>query len=195
MPERLIKHCVFAAVDFESAGAERGETDQPVQIGIVRGSFDGTPPEMWTSYIAPGKEVLWSASMVHGITADMLAGAPPLLGLWGRVRDMLGGGVVVGHNLGTEKRYLRTFPGHGFGPWLDTLALARTCLPGLADYSLQSVAAALGVAAAVDAAVPGKTWHDALYDAAASWLALQKIVAELNLLEQPLYCFGNAVKK
>ena len=42
----------FAAIDFESAGAARGETDQPVQIGIAACSRLEDEPELWTSYIA-----------------------------------------------------------------------------------------------------------------------------------------------
>ena len=65
----------FAAIDFESAGAARGETDQPVQIGIAACSRLEDEPELWTSYIAVEKPVLWSASQVHGITTEMLADA------------------------------------------------------------------------------------------------------------------------
>ena len=47
----------FAAIDFESAGAARGETDQPVQIGIAACSRLEDEPELWTSYIALGQEL------------------------------------------------------------------------------------------------------------------------------------------
>ena len=39
----------FAAIDFESAGAARGQTDQPVQIGIAACSRLEDEPELWTS--------------------------------------------------------------------------------------------------------------------------------------------------
>lgn len=42
----------FAAIDFESAGATRGDTDQPVQIGIAHGRLLFDEPELWVSYIA-----------------------------------------------------------------------------------------------------------------------------------------------
>lgn len=113
----------FAAIDFESAGAARGETDQPVQIGIAACSRLEDEPELWTSYIAVEKPVLWSASQVHGITTEMLADAPSFPSLWPEIRSRLGQSVVVGHNPATERKFLRRFPGHGFGrgwirwPW------------------------------------------------------------------------------
>ena len=87
----------FAAIDFESAGAARGETDQPVQIGIAACSRLEDEPELWTSYIAVEKPVLWSASQVHGITTEMLADAPSFPSLWPEIRSRLGQAVVVGH--------------------------------------------------------------------------------------------------
>ena len=91
----------FAAIDFESAGAARGETDQPVQIGIAACSRLEDEPELWTSYIAVEKPVLWSASQVHGITTEMLADAPSFPSLWPEIRSRLGQAVVVGHNPAT----------------------------------------------------------------------------------------------
>jgi DNA polymerase-3 subunit epsilon len=55
--------------------------------------------------------------------------------LWPEFKSRLSGAVVVAHGAGTEKRFLRACPLHGFGPWLDTLALSRAALPGL-DYQL-----------------------------------------------------------
>lgn len=194
MYDRLIKDCVFAALDFESAGADRGETDQPVQIGIARSTVQDEQPDLWVSYILPGKPVLWSASQIHGITSAMLVDAPAMMNLWEPIRSRLGGAVIVGHNIGTEKRYLRCFPGHGFGPWVDTLILSKECLKGLPNYSLQSVASALGLVEEINMLVEGKSWHDALYDAVASWLILKKIIAELDLAGSHLGCLGSALK-
>lgn len=184
----------FAAIDFESAGAARGETDQPVQIGIAACSRLEDEPELWTSYIAVEKPVLWSASQVHGITTEMLADAPSFPSLWPEIRSRLGQAVVVGHNPATERKFLRRFPGHGFGPWLDTLALGRMCVPGLEDYSLSSLCGALGLTCSVEALLPARRWHDALYDALASLLIVRFLVKELNLSGQPLEVLGKAVR-
>ncbi len=192
---RLIQECRFAAIDFESAGAAPGETDQPVQIGIARIGSWQEEPLLWESYIATDKPVLWSASKVHGITTEMLAGAPSFLSLWGTIQNHLAGTVVIGHNPATERRFLRRFPGHGFSPWIDTLALARMCLPGLPDYSLQSVADALGITSHLTELMPEKSWHNALFDAAASLFIFRSIVSGLHLEASPLDTLGAAIKR
>ena len=171
-----------AAIDFESAGAAPGETDCPVQIGIVRvASLFSEQPECFCSYIACDRPVRWSAAKVHGITNEVLQHAPVFSALWPEIKRLLSGSMVVGHNPATEMRFLSTFPGHGFSPWLDTLALARKAIPGQDDYSLGSICRLCCLEPEIQALVPGKTWHDALYDAAASLLLLRFLVRELNM--------------
>lgn len=202
--EQAIMHqplgCVpFAAIDFESAGAAPGETDHPVQIGIIRVDTllweqQQSDPLLFDSYIACPHSVRWSAAQVHGITTDKLRGAPQLIDLWQPVRDLLRGAVIVGHNPSTEQRHLRAFPGHGFGPWLDTLALARRALPGQPDYALGSICDVMGLTPLVDTLVP-RRWHDALYDAAASLLLLRALIQGLGMESYPLETLDFAVKQ
>lgn len=172
----------FAAIDFESAGAAPGETDCPVQVGIVRVErlFDDNP-QIFTSYIACERPVRWTAARVHGITTETLQGAPAFSSLWPDLRRMLSNCCVVGHNPSTEIRFLKTFPGHGFGPWLDTLAIARQAMPKLGDHSLSAVCEALQCVSEVNKLVPARRWHDALYDAAGSLCALRAIVQGLAM--------------
>lgn len=189
-----LSRLTFAAIDFESAGAAPGETDQPVQVGIVRAEGLFAEPKCWSSYLSAAHPVHWSAARVHGITTDMLAGAPSFLSVWPDVRAMLENAVIVGHHLATERRFLRTFPGHGFGPWLDTLTLARETVPAMPDYALGSLSESLGTVAETDAIAPGGHWHDALYDAAASLCLLRRIVRELALEQAPVAMLGACLK-
>ena len=181
-----LAHLPVAAIDFESAGAAPGETDCPVQIGIVRAESLFAAEECFTSYIHSPRPVCWSAAKVHGITTAMLQDAPCFAELWPQIQRMLSGCVVVGHNPATEMRFLSTFPGHGFGPWLDTLQLARKALPTLKDHSLGKVCDALRITPQVDALVPGKRWHDALYDAAGSLELLRTLTRGLQMEHAPL---------
>lgn len=176
----------IAAIDFESAGVAPGETDLPVQVGIVRVNTLFGTEECFISYIACDRPVRWSAAKVHGITTDMLKQAPRFTELWSDLRRLLNDCVVVGHNPSTEQRFLGAFPGHGFGPWLDTLALARKALPTLQDHSLGTVCDALGISPEVSALVPDKHWHDALYDAAGSLTLLRALVRGLNMEQATL---------
>lgn len=179
---------VFTAIDFESAGVAKGGTDTPVQIGmaVMRG-LELDPDGAFVSYLATDRPVTWQASQVHGITTADLAGAPSLASLWPRVRDTLGGGrVVVAHGAGTEKRFLRVFPLHGFGPWVDTLVLARRFWPGVPDYSLETLIRSAGLREELEAACPGRRYHDALYDAVASLLILRHLLVHAGLADRPM---------
>ncbi|MES2997456.1 MAG: 3'-5' exonuclease [Verrucomicrobiota bacterium] len=183
---RLIRQCRFAAIDFESAGATRGSTDTPVQIGLASWCPNAGHHQCFVSYLATSAPIQWSARKIHGIGPADLAGAPPLLSLWPTVRDFLTDSVVVAHGKGTEKRFLRAFPGHGFGPWLDTLLLARALWPQLPDHTLGALCEIHGLTAPIRELVPGKTWHDALFDATASLVLLDFMFVSHAMGDEPL---------
>lgn len=188
-PDTPLGQLPVAAIDFESAGAAPGETDHPVQVGIVRvdALLQDIQPlrDCFCSYIACDRPVRWSAAKVHGITTDMLTDAPPFFSLWPELKARLSDCVVLGHNPATEQRFLKTFPGHGFGPWLDTLVLSRQALPGLTDYSLSAVCDTLGLTPGLQTLLPDRRWHDALFDAAASLEILRFLVRELHMENTP----------
>lgn len=180
-----VRDAAWAALDFESAGSAPGRTDEPVQVGMAvwRG---GAPGDLFRSYIHTPVRVTPSARAVHGIGEGDLAGAPPLAALWPEFKARLSGAVVVAHGAGTERRFLRAFPLHGFGPWVDTLPLARAVLPDLADHALGSVIEACGLTPEVRRWCPDFDWHDALFDAVASLVFLRHVVEVLELHDAPV---------
>jgi DNA polymerase-3 subunit epsilon len=184
----LIRHCRFTAIDFESAGAARGMTDSPVQVGLACWSMDAGYGDAFVSYLSTDQPVQWSARKVHGIAPEQLADAPSLLSLWPELKRRISGALVVAHGKGTEKRFLRAFPGHGFGPWIDTLQLARAAWPDAGDHSLGALCESRRLTAAVQAMVPGKSWHDALFDAAASLVLLEHLLGALALADESASC-------
>jgi DNA polymerase-3 subunit epsilon len=176
----------FAANHVESAGAARGQTDVPVQIAIAHWTVAGGLGESFCSFLSTDRPITWAARRVHGISRRHLAGAPSLLSLWPDIKRLLGGRVIVAHGHGTEKRFLRAFPGHPFGPWIDTLHLARAAWPALNSFALGDLCDRFQLTAAVDQAHPERRWHDALYDAGASALLLQHLVSALDLADKSL---------
>jgi len=177
----LVRHCRFTAIDFESAGASRGKTDSPVQVGLASWSAENGHDAAFVSYLHTDQPIQWAARKVHGIGPEVLADAPSLLLLWPEFKRRLAGAVVVAHGKGTEKRFLRAFPGHGFGPWIDTLLLARAAWPELPDHSLGALCEGHGLTASIQALVPGKYWHDALFDAVASLVLLAHLLETHSL--------------
>ena len=175
-----VRDAAWAALDFESAGAAPGRTDEPVQVGMAvwRG---GELHDFFRSYIHAPVRVTAAARAVHGIGDGELADAPAMTALWTEFKARLSGAVVVAHGAGTEKRFLRAFPLHGFGPWIDTLQLARVVFPDLSDHALGTVVSACGLEPEVRELCPGLDWHDALFDAVASLVFLRHVVKVLDL--------------
>ena len=172
---------VFAAIDFESAGAGHGKTDVPVQIGMATWSLENGHAEQFVSFIRTDQPITWSAQKVHGITSADLASAPAFMTLWPQIKALMSDRIAVAHGHGTEKRYLRAFPAHGLGPWVDTLQLARAAWPELQSHALGDVCHQCNLEDKVTSLIPNKTWHDALYDAAASLVLLEHLITEFNL--------------
>ncbi len=180
----LLSAVPFAAIDFESAGIRRGGTDVAVQIGVAR-MTGGALGETFVSYLATDQPITWSAQKVHGIRREDLEGAPTLTALWPQLKGLLEGCWIVAHGAATEKRFLRAFPFHGFGPWIDTLKLSRAVWPDLPSHALGDLIATLGLEGELRAAHPGFRWHDALSDALASLILLRHVVTATGVENEP----------
>jgi DNA polymerase III subunit epsilon len=166
----------LTVLDFETTGAVPGYADEPWQVGMVELQDGRVTGRYHESYLrvpaarpfnpyAPGR---------HAALRPVLAGAPAPADLWPVWRTWLEGRPLAAHNVGTEKKFLqRAAPLHEFGPWIDTLRLARRIRPDLAGHALADVTEALGLAARVREFCPGRDWHDALFDAFASALVLE----------------------
>lgn len=179
----MIKHQKFVAIDFESAGSAPGKTDAPVQIATSAWSIAQGHHSQFMSYLHCDQAIHWSAQKVHGITTERLKGAPTLLSLWPQLKSQFHGAIVVAHAAGTEKKFLRAFPGHPFNTWIDTLQLARAAWPTLPEHSLGFLCDHFLLTARVQSLVDAKTWHDALFDATASVVLLEHFITSHKLEE------------
>jgi len=182
-----IAETTFAAIDFESAGARPGGTDVPVQIGIalLKGELIETG-DFFGTHIHTDQPVTWSAQKVHGISNADLKDAPTLFSLWPEIKARLEGRPVVAHGASTERRFLRAFPLHGFGPWIDTLKVVRAYDPHLKSHALGDIAREYGLLSDVEALFPRFRWHDALCDAAASLVILRHIIRKCGIQSEPV---------
>jgi DNA polymerase III subunit epsilon len=185
-----LREACFAAIDFESAGAEKGSTDAPVQMGLaVLAPGAAEPADFFRSFIHTDKPITWAAQKVHGITPAQLADAPTLLSLWPQVNGLLRGRIVVAHGMGTEKRFLRAFPMHGFGPWVDSLVVSQAVWPDMPSHSLGALGDRLGLTPAAQKLCPGLGYHDALFDSVVSLLLIQQAIQQAGLAQAPLDVF------
>lgn len=182
--DQRLASATLVAIDFEATGSVPGFANEPWQIGMVQ-VIDGrvSPTERYESLLRIGDRPFnpHAPGNHHGLR-EALREAPTLPSLWGEIAPWVSLPLVA-HNAATERSLLRPVaPLHRFGPWVDTLKLARLAYPNLSSYALQDLLDAVGLADAVRAACPDREAHDALYDAVASGLFLQ------HLLEQPGWC-------
>lgn len=181
-----VRDLSYAGLDFESAGERAKEAGVPVQIGIAwMQGLDPVGDSFYRSYLKTVRPVTWAAQQIHGISNEDLKDAPDLLSLWPEIRSRLGGRYLVAHGSGTEKRFLRAFPLHGFGPWIDTLPLSRKILPGRSSYALSDLTAELSLEREAQLLLPDFRWHEALSDALASLLLLKKLIEIAQLHDHP----------
>lgn len=144
----------FAAIDFETTGFENGATNEPWQLGIA---------------VVCGGEIVETREFFFDVEgaparaheADALGSLQSSFETW---QPHLAGRRLVAHNIATERTILtRVAPLTPWGPWTDTLRLAKARYPRLPSYALGDLCAMFGVVPEIE----GRTWHDGLYDAVA----------------------------
>ena len=156
----------FAAIDFETANECRSSVCS-VGIVVVR---DGEIVDKFYSLIHPEPEYYqWFCQQVHGLSEEDTEDAPVFPYVWEQIAPKIEGLPLVAHNSPFDegclkevfKVYQMDYPDYEF---LDTLCAARRALPGLANYQLDTVAAACGFVM--------ENHHHALADAeACAWIA------------------------
>ena len=174
------REAILTVLDFESTGAVAGHADEPWQVGMVEVKDGRATGHYHESYlrVAAARPFNPYAPGRHAELRGVLAAAPAPADLWPVWRPWLEGRPLAAHNIGTEKKFLqRVAPLHEFGPWIDTLKLARRVRPDLEGHALADVCAALGVVERARELCPGREWHDALFDAFASALVLEHCLA------------------
>ena len=144
----------FVAIDFETTGYEAGSTNEPWQLGLA---------------VVCGGEIVETREFFFDVEgaparaheADALGTLQSSFETWA---PHLAGQRLVAHNIACERTILtRTAPLTKWGPWVDTMKLAKAMYPKLPSYALGELCAAFGCVPQID----GRTWHDGLYDAVA----------------------------
>ncbi len=167
-PDRTTRPLVSArlvALDCETTGLDIFK-DRLIQFGGVRirgGQVD--PQDRFESMVNPEVDIPPASFAVHGISRDDLSGAPDFSQVAGSLNHWLGSSLVVGFSVGFDIAILRREHALANIPWespdyLDLSLLARQVMPVLPDYSLDTVAASLGIP------ITGR--HSAMGDALAS---------------------------
>lgn len=138
------------ALDTETTSLD-ARIARVVEIGAVRltsGRLDER--DTFRSLVNPGIPIPPVSSGIHGIDDDKVRDAPRFEKIWPSISDYIGGSVVVGHSIGYDLAILaseteRAGLVFSRSRTLDVQLLAQIAEPRLAGYSLDSLAAWLGV--------------------------------------------------
>lgn len=171
----------WTVLDFETTGTVKGWPNEPWQLGLVR-IEDGVvlPETKWETLFRVGERPFSPRAVGrYREMREELAQAPTPMELWPEISARLCGAPLVAHNCSTERTVLtKLAPMTRFGPWIDTLVYARARYPGLPSYALGDLVQAFGAAGEVESLCPGRTWHDALYDACACAVLAARFMRE-----------------
>lgn len=140
----------YVVFDLETTGLSPA-TDEIIEIsGIkVRG---GKAVEDFSTLVNPGRPIPFAATSVNGITNSMVKNAPCVREALGDFLDFAGGDILVGHNIHTfDTNFLYDGAVRELGKkvqndYVDTLYMAKACLPELSHHRLTDVAAHFQIA-------------------------------------------------
>jgi len=129
----------FIAFDLETTGFLPG-VDQITEIGAVR-FIDGEVDAVYSTLVNPRRSIPAGAQKVTGITSEMVKDSPLIEDLLPSFKEFCGDDIVVAHNAPFDVQFLSAdinkyeISGPG-GIILDTFAIAKKVIPGMANYKL-----------------------------------------------------------
>jgi DNA polymerase III epsilon subunit family exonuclease len=133
----------YVVFDLETTGISAQE-DSIIEISAIK-VRDHNPVEEFTALINPGTHIPVGATNVNGITDDMVKDAPKLTEVLPNFLSFIEGEILVGHNIqsfdlpfiyrAAEELLEKEVP----NDYIDTLHMARECLPMLRRYRLVDI--------------------------------------------------------
>jgi DNA polymerase III epsilon subunit-like protein len=128
----------FSIVDVETTGVDP-DADAIVEIAVLRSR--GGVLQTFHSLVNPGFPIPPTASAVHHITDDDLAGAPRIEDLVLELVDLLDGSIPVAHNARFDACFVD--PALGVDPdpkaWICAMRLAKHLMPDSPTFSNQGL--------------------------------------------------------
>lgn len=178
--EHRLDALTFVVFDTETTGLRPEAGDRVVSLAGVRVRGGRVRhSERFDTLVDPGREVPEESVRIHGITAEMLVGAPRLETALPAFLEFAGPAVLVGHEASFDLRFLEPearrlgLPSLAESrPILDTRLLSRSLHGPGESHTLDAVALRLGVT------IAGR--HSALGDA----LITAEVLARLLTLIQ-----------
>ena len=134
----------YVVFDLETTGLSP-ETDEIIEISGIK-VRKGTVIEEFTTLVNPSRPIPYSATRINGITNEMVENAPLLKHALNDFLTFIGDDILVGHNIHNfDLNFLRNGACRELGQsiqndYVDTLSLAKICLPQLPRHRLTDLA-------------------------------------------------------
>lgn len=139
----------YVVFDLETTGISQ-ERDAIIEISAVKVEKHEIVGE-FSTLVNPGRHIPAGATAVNGITDEMVKDAPGIEAAVQNFLDFIGDFVLVGHNIHTfDTNFVYDAALQFLGrevrnDYIDTLYMARSCLPELEHHKLTDVAAHFGL--------------------------------------------------
>lgn len=139
----------YVVFDLETTGISC-QTDEVIEISAIR-VRDGKVVDEFSSLVNPGREIPYFASKVNGITNQMVCNAPYFEEVLASFLEFIGEDILMGHNIHSFdikfiyrdcERYFGKLPNNDY---VDSLLLAKKCLPHLKHRKLVDLAQYYGI--------------------------------------------------
>lgn len=134
----------YVVFDLETTGVRPGD-DQIVEISAIRVREHQTVEE-YSTLVNPQMHIPAAATAVNHITDQMVKDAPVLAEALSGFLQFVGNDILVGHNIHSfDLKFIydgarRLFGAEVENNYIDTLFMARQCLPQLSHHKLSDVA-------------------------------------------------------
>ena len=129
LDDRVLAQLAFTVFDTETTGLEPSAGDEIIQIGAVRiVNRRLLRHEAYEQLIDPQRSLPPQSVKIHGITAEMLAGQPPIAQVLPVFRAFVADTVLVAHNAAFDMRFLELKEA-ATGIRFDRPVLDTSCFP------------------------------------------------------------------
>jgi DNA polymerase III subunit epsilon len=142
--EQNLEDASYVIFDTETTGLHPLRGDKIISIGGVILEKGLLKDQKFNILVNPGRSIPTTASMLTGITDDMVSDKPTLHEVLPDFLDFIGNRILVAHNAAFDLAFLniglsQLAPVRILNPLIDTYLLANFVLPGLQECSLENL--------------------------------------------------------
>lgn len=139
----------YVVFDIETTGLRPG-LDEIIEISAVKVK-NSKVTDTFSTLVKPSIRIPASATRINGITNDMVSNAPEIAEALEGFVDFVETGILVGHNIHSfdmnfiYDAAMEVFQEGIYNDYIDTLYMAKSCLPRLKHHRLVDISEYFGI--------------------------------------------------